>query len=235
MWYLAIILIVFIGLLLGCGNVVLSNKTAAENKISPPNGTVEIQTDTIQPLFSKTQIEEKLKLLAKTPPPTKLSFGAMCYEMSMPPDTISYICPACGQRTAYKSKYSNKLFSGIEEKYINTVEEKHIGVVRGGINACRREIQKVEGINISLDESEFCKHCLPYTTEPALWLLVNIGGESDTVKIRDISYLDIRLLQEFLSGSLVHKGAQDSETPLVKHIARIKELLGVKEAKHNNK
>jgi hypothetical protein len=199
--------------------VAQSNKGTEKKKIVSSDGTVEVGNDSIQPLFSKTQIEEKLKHLAKTPPPTELAFGAMCYSSSYCIGTISYICPICGGKTNYSDK----------EKRTRKHNEETFYDVCKRINACRREIQKVKGINISLNESEFCKHCSPYTTNPTLYLLVNISGESKTIKIPDVSWTDIRLIQEFLSGSLVHKGYRNDEFLLVNYIERIKELLGIKE------
>ena len=242
MWYLSIILIVIIGLLFTPKLLAQSNKGTEKRKTVPANGTVAIQTDTIQPLFSKTQIEEKLKRLAETPPPTNLSWGAMCYRsVSYFDAAVSYICPICGAKTLYgrpfldigEKKFTPDYSTG-ELKPVIFEERSYDSYGKANINACRREIQKIKGIKVALDESEFCKHCSPYTTNPILYLLVNIGGESKTVKIPNVSWTDIRLIQEFLSGSLVHKGGNESETPLINYIARIKELLGVKEEEGGN-
>ena len=235
MWYLSIILIAVIGLLFTPKLMAQSNKGTESKRTVSSKETIEIQSDTLQPLFSKSQIEEKLKHLATTPPPEKMNFGAMCYSTSMAIGTISYICPVCGEKTLYKYIGENEWVTSNGEE-LSDLELTHrkrryeaFEMVLREINACRREVQKVKGINISLDESGFCDHCCPYITYPILYLLINIGGESDTVKTPNIDYMDIRLIHEFLSGSLVHKGYADEETPLVDYMGRIKELLGVKE------
>ena len=101
MWYLAVILLLTFGF-------VFTNKLSAQTKKNSKNEIkskekLEIVNDTIKPLYSKEQIEEKLKYLAETPPPSDLSFGAMCYSIAISStDSFTYICPICGERTIYK-------------------------------------------------------------------------------------------------------------------------------------
>jgi len=236
MWYyLLIILIAAIGILFTPKLMAQVNKGTDKKKIISSKENFEIKNDSIQPLFSKAQIEEKLKYLAETPPPTNLSWGAMCYRVAILPDTISYICPVCGERTAYScgtewmwetTTKQSYYFNNSNSKNIINAEKTRF--LQGELNSCRREIQKVKGVNIFLDESEFCKHCSPFVKNPTLYLLVNIGGESDTTKISNVSYEDIQLIRRFLNGELVFEGDFGIETPLVNHIERIKELLGLK-------
>jgi hypothetical protein len=160
--------------------------------------------------FTKKQIEQKLEELSKAPVPKSLSMGAMCYEMMMPPDTASYICPVCSSRTLYKRDFDNFWY------------------VQGEIINCRRELEKVKGVNIKLDESEFCKKCRPEVTNPRLILLINIEDTEDTLRIININSNDIRVLGEFLNGDIIHKTFNDGEEPLVNYKKRIIELLGLK-------
>ena len=215
MWYLIIIIILIFGV--ACTSKI---KTQSNNKAGKNINTkdkIEIVNDTIKPLYSKKQIEEKLNNLANTPPPTDLSFGAMCYSIAISSiDKFSYICPICSEKTIYNK---NK----IDENDWWNVKN----VLEYGLASCRREIEKVNGINIKLDESQFCGHCSPKIEKPELCLLVNIGGESDTTEVCDINYMDIRKIQEFLNGSLTHKTSNDGETPLVNDIDRISDLLGL--------
>jgi hypothetical protein len=133
----------------------------------------------------------------------------------------------CGEKTIYGLKEVDN------ETEINTdtlkISQNRISFIKYELTAIQREIQKVKGINISLDESEFCKHCSPFVEEPTLYLSINIGGESDTTKISDFDYMDVRLIHEFLAGSRVHEDGRGNEYPLIDYIERIKELLGIKE------
>ena len=215
MWYLAVILVLAFGF-------IFTNKLSAQTKKNSKNEIkskekLEIVNDTIKPLYSKEQIEEKLKYLAETPPPSDLSFGAMCYSIAISStDRFTYICPICGERTIYKK---NK----IKDKDWWSVK----WVLESGLTSCRREVDKVSGINIQLDESQFCGHCSPNVKKPELCLLVNVGGESDTSKVCDINYLDIRKIQEFLNGELIHITGNEGEVPLVDDIEWFKQLFSV--------
>lgn len=186
--------------------------------------------DTLCPLFSKAQIEEKLKNLS----PTKSSSSDFSYWSCMCGystfySKISYICPICGWETLYgsdsyairKEEFIPNRMGYFEPKFSNN--EAYV-IVSRELNILRKEIQKVKGINIFLDESEFCKHCSPYTTNPSLNLIVNINGESNITKTQNVTYTDILLLRNFLNGeNLANKNFKDG------YIERIKELLGIKD------
>jgi predicted RNA-binding Zn-ribbon protein involved in translation (DUF1610 family)/uncharacterized protein YneF (UPF0154 family) len=215
MWYILIALFLITSVFFG-SRVINSQIKANPNAESSLLKSPISENDTIKAMFSKKQIEKKLKHLAETPAPTNLSFGAMCYEMvAVDYDTHEYICPICGEKTVYKKNKNKEKFN-------------YISGVIWEISACRREIEKVNGINIKLDEKQFCSHCSPKTERPELFLLVNIKGQNDTTKISNFSSMDIRILKEFLDDKLVHKTDYDSELPLVDNIERIKELLGIK-------
>jgi len=214
MWYIAGIIIIGLTVLLSC-----NFKTTQRNDDTGGSNT-KISTmlinpsDTIKPIYSVKDIQAKLKVLSKTDPPDDLAFGAMCYEMVGPPNKAIYICPVCGEKTLYK----------LNDDYTN---QQNMDIIQNGITACRNEIKNIEGIHISLDESQFCKHCNPGIEEPQLCLLVNIDNEKDTTKVCDINYLDIKLIEEFLNDEKKHKGFFDEESALADHIDRIQELLGV--------
>jgi hypothetical protein len=220
MWYLIFIGFAILGVLFAPKVMAQNNKTentSNDNKkqINPTDSIAP--SDTIVLLYSKAQIEEKLKKLATTPPPTELSFGAMCYDITAfnEPKGSTYICPICGEKTHYKK-------SKLKDNWWNIYK-----TLEWGLPSCRRELAKVKGVNIWLDESQFCKHCSKDIEKPTLCLKVNIGGESDTTKTCEIDYEDLIVLQEFLNGSLKHKGSRDAEYPLVDSIDRIKKLLGI--------
>lgn len=190
-----------------CGNNKANNSSLIETSITK---TKVFFSNLFRGHFTKKQIEQKLEELSKAPVPKNLSMGAMCYEMMMPPDTASYICPDCSTRTLYKRDFENFWY------------------VQGEIIDCRRELEKVKGINVKLDESEFCKRCRPEVTNPDLILLLNIEDTGDTLKTVNIRSNDIRVLGEFLSGSNIHKTFNDGEAPLVNYKKRIIEILGLK-------
>ncbi|MBU0487794.1 MAG: hypothetical protein KKA07_18440 [Bacteroidetes bacterium] len=214
MWYIAIIITLAAGIIIGVKTGIFSGSSedAEEIKIGGTDGNIE--NDSIKPLYSKAQIEKKLKQLAEAPPPDSLSFGAMCYSMAMPPETGAYVCPVCGEKTLYNRDNYESWFR-IEE------------LLSGDIAACRSQVKYIKGINIALDESQFCKKCSPDVKNPQLCLLVNIDQTSDTTKVCGIGYSDVQILGEFLNGSLVHHGERDSREPLADRITRIQQLLGV--------
>jgi hypothetical protein len=55
--------------------------------------------------LSREEIERRLLELERSPRPEDLPGderpGAMCYMPAAPPDHWTYVCPACGKRTAY--------------------------------------------------------------------------------------------------------------------------------------
>jgi len=215
MWYFIVIISFIIGIVFTstCFNKNSENGSESTNHILI--NSVYSPNDTIKAMFSKKQIDEKLKRLAETPPPEKLATGAMCYKVAFETHiNIEYVCPICGEKTIYK-------------------KEKHpdqswlIQNLERNINSCRNEIENVKGINIKLDESQFCNKCSPNFENPQLGLLINIAGQSDTTKIYGINKFDIQLIHEFLTDKLVHLDDYDFETPLKDKIDRIKELLGL--------
>ena len=206
MWYAFLAIIFVAGVAFSCKNKIKNNNFFAKQiSMQSPQDTVKI-------LFTKKEILNQLEMIAKTPPPENLSFGAMCYEIAMPPDTANYVCPICGEKTLYKK--------GGE---IGTT------TILQTIPNCRGLIRQIHGVNLKLDESSFCKNCNNTGAAPELCLLVNIKDENDTVRSCKVDEGDLNLLKEFFEGKLVHKGFTDNETPLKEYLARIEELLGVKD------
>ncbi len=160
-------------------------------------------------VLDREAIRALLKRAAETPPPKKLSSGAMCYSTMGPPQRADYLCPDCGGRTLY--------------------EDKLAGFVQGGIAACRREfdeLEKVAGAAVSFNESQFCRDCSPDVQAPQLVLEITYR-DGKQVTVSSLRADDIRLLREFLSGELVHKGERDSETAMKELVSRLEKMLGV--------
>jgi hypothetical protein len=200
MWYLIIISIIVIGLVIGTGCKVSSNK----NKTELVN--MKIPHDSIPEVYTKKDIEKLLQDLSKSEPKNLESFGAMCYEMAMPPERVEYVCPTCGEKTLYTDNYTE--------------------LISWDLQLMRDYAAKLGEINCKLDESLFCKSCSPKDTEPQLCLIVKLKEETEH-KTCGINKEDFALIDEFISGSTVHKDFYDAETPLKNYLPRIEELLGV--------
>ena len=204
--------------------------------------------DTVCSLFSKKQIEEKLQKLQDTVSTlsileqlrqeNKIPINYWdCYFCWATPffTKISYICPICGEETLYgldetvrKEELIQNRMGYFDPKFSN-YDGDVLFTVYHGIKRYQERIKEIKGINISLDETGFCKYCSsysPYTTTPTLYLLVNINGESDTIKTPNITCMDIVLIRDFLKGHLVF-GEKFEYRPMADYTERIKELLGI--------
>jgi hypothetical protein len=202
------IVIIIFALLLGfSGARGQSNSGATKTAVS---SSVEVKS------FKRSELEQKLIALSKNPAPKELAMGAMCYKPAMPPKSADYTCPKCSEKTLY---------------IIETIENKNeahqiIEDIRVTIPNCRRTLKTINGINISLDESQFCKKCSPDIQSPKLVLIItHEDGNKHTVT--GVTNNDLILISEFLTGSDKHKDEGDFETPLKDHIKRLKELLCV--------
>jgi hypothetical protein len=100
-------------------------------------------------------------------------------------------------------------------------------MVHGGVPAARRLAGTVSGLELSLDETEFCKKCAPDAETPKLTLVVRYPGEKEPHRTRGVSVNDLKLIREFLAGKKKHTYSNDAEEPLKKHVDRIGELLGL--------
>ena len=158
-----------------------------------------------------------------------------CWGFSIYPK-VSYICPICGEETLYgldlfrKEELIQNRMGDFEPKSSN-YDEDIIFTVHYGIKRYQERIKEIKGINISLDETEFCKYCSPYspyTTTPTLYLLVNINGEPDTIKTPNITCMDIVLIRDFLNGRLVFE-EMFKYRPMADYTEKIKELFGIKD------
>lgn len=194
--------------LMGC------TQSQTQQPVNPVAGGPAIVKN--KPLSSgaKANIRKKLRALAAKPAPTKLSTGAMCYEMAMLPSKATYVCPTCGERSLYSTP---------EEKFVRAVH-----TINTDLPQMRRLIKTISGLDAKLDESEFCSKCEPKVDKPEVVLVVTFGKGSKPHRVRSVNSNDIKLLAEFMAGKDKHVGATGNETPLKKHLKRISELLGVK-------
>lgn len=199
---LSIIGIVVMALVLLIGITGCSRKVELVNQSRPPVTAKSIHS------MSQTEIKKMLKRIETRKAP-EAKMGAMCYSMAAPPDRAEYVCPTCGEKTLYSS------------------DQAHF--VAWDLQSCRREfesIKKSTELQLSLDESSYCKHCRPDAQKQELKLSVNYdGGETHTVS--PVSAHDLRLLRGFLKGELSYETFTEGSRPLKKCMPRLRELLGV--------
>ena len=191
-------------------------------------------SDTAAFFFSKKQIVEKLERLETNPPQIKLtSWWLMCCL-----DKVSYICPKCGTKTCYNNPDWDWLMSLGTEKYIwnnngyfepAIFGKNYVNIVYN-IPYCRKEIQKIKGIHVDLDESEFCESCSFSNRRPTLYLKIKIDRQFRVIKTPNISSYDIQLLANFLNDNpIFYIETHNEETSSINYIERLKELLGIEE------
>jgi DNA-directed RNA polymerase subunit RPC12/RpoP len=138
--------------------------------------------------------------------------GAMCYEMSMPPDRAEYVCPTCGTKTIHAL---NQLTGGWDAPALS-------------IKQYRTYIEQLNklGLVSKLDETYLCSACKKEGVS-GLFLEVTVKGRVIRTALQGDE--DLRKLIAFVQGDLVWKGDRGCEIPLKPALPRIKQLLGVKE------
>lgn len=166
---------------------------------------------------SNAEIEGMLARIETQPAPME-KMGAMCYEMSMPAPVTEYVCPVCGEKTLYP------LAKGDWAMPLNGLE---------GLRQMQAEAQaqaEKRGVSVTLDESAFCRNCMPQAPEgdPEAVLVVRLP-DGKVVRSENISSYDLRILRDFLAGSDVLKGSHDEEIPLKDLLPKLNALLGMAE------
>jgi hypothetical protein len=82
-------------------------------------------------------------------------------------------------------------------------------------------------LDITLDESQFCKHCRPDVIEPKLGLIVKYPDRPEPHCAWDVSWTDLTMIKAVTEGKLKYKGLNDGEAALKTQQKRLKELLGL--------
>jgi hypothetical protein len=205
MWQIIIMLSVSGFFILGIAGCFTKKST---NTNAYADSTATSTFDTIKGPVSKSEIQERLIELSKSVTPAKLNQGAMCYEMSAPLDRYEYVCPKCGEKTLYTSD------EGLAEK-ASEIESYRISVTR------------MNGLDISLDESEFCKKCSPDIKTPVLYINIKYKDDPLVHKICCIGHSDFALMYEFLCGSKVHRLFNVQEVPLKNYIEQLQFLFDI--------
>ncbi len=167
--------------------------------------------------LSRADLEKRLQDLAKAPPPTKLSPGAMCYDMAMPTQRIDYVCPACQEKTLYSNRSGNAW--------------NVPGLMLLEADTYRRLAKQLQdrGLACKLDESAFCQKCGKDIKEKSFVLETRWPGQEKPHRTVLRATNDLKLVLEFLDGKKIHAGEQGAESPLKNYLPRIQELLGLGE------
>jgi hypothetical protein len=195
------ILIGIIAALLLSVAVFVANSTS---EAAPPAASkAAIETRALSP--SQVEYRQRLQELAASEPPKKLSPGAMCYEPAMIPDRLDYTCPACNTKTVLANP-----------KPAHTAWE---------LDACRRALKTIKGLDIKLTETGFCAKCDPDAKQPILGIRIRYAGNK-THTVAPITASDLQLIAEFIAGKDKHDTGPGGERPLRDYTKRLAELLG---------
>lgn len=172
------------------------------------------------PGAGRHELRERLRTLAETPPPSKLAMGAMCYEPMAVPGRAEYVCPKCAKRTLYA------VSEGHDDPDARPADSSTVWLLEEVAEA-RQRAKEIRGIDLRLDESEFCKACSPAAKEPRLSIVVHHPGAAAPHRFRGVNADDLRLIGEFMAGKTVHRLGNDAERPMKDYLMRLQKLLGV--------
>jgi predicted Zn-ribbon and HTH transcriptional regulator len=166
---------------------------------------------------SRLELVKRLEQLAKSKPPTDLSFGAMCYEVAYT-EIVEKPCPACEQTMIVGEK------DEILREY----------------NVPLKRIQD-QNVDAKLIIPKHCSQCGFGLKEEKFQLEIKYPDQREPVKVELESAFDLQLMVFFLQGedrfteyhyferrgAKVIDGGQDK--PLKGKIDRLRELFGVAE------
>lgn len=177
------------------------------SRSSSPAGPAGRLLSTRLKSMSVEDVEKLLARVERSPEPDP-TMGAMCYDMAGPPDVAEYVCPVCGEKTVYSDEHT--WFLGFELPTVRLLIE---------------EAASASGLEMTLDESQFCSFCSPGEDDPGLVLSIEYadGGKA----VSEIGELDARLLSGLLSGELSYVTGNDGTEPLRPETGRLREILGL--------
>lgn len=181
----------------------MAGRAAAAEK--PPVAMTQLATQTPAQV-APDALRERLEKLAKSAPPEKLSLGAMCYDMAMPPDRFDYVCPACKTKTVH-------------------ARAKNQAPLQWELDACRRALKTIKGLDIELTETGFCAKCDPGAEKPVLGIRIRYAS-GKIHAVAPVTSVDLLLIAEFMVGKDKHDAGQGGEKPLQDYTKRLAELLG---------
>jgi len=160
--------------------------------------------------LSREEIERRLQELVRSPRPEVLDEdrgpGAMCYMPAAPPDHWTYVCPACGKRTAYvAAERAGEPWEAAPWTNRRTARGGSPGQCLGhaGPGFCvvaGAAAPKRSGI--SLDESALCAFCRPDAEEhvPVLEVKLPARRRGACGSTRRTSYFLLAFLKARIGG-----------------------------------
>ena len=161
----------------------------------------------VQVPVAPDELVQRLQKLADSEPPARLSLGAMCHDTATPPDRFDYACPACARKTTH---------ARIQGQWPPLAWE---------VEACRRLVKTVMGLDIELTETGFCATCHPDAKRPVLGIRIRYPNKK-AHEVAPIGSADLQLLAEFMAGERKHDAGQQGEKPLRDYKDRLAKLLG---------
>lgn len=166
---------------------------------------------------SSAEIERMLSDIEMRPAPKATKMGAMCYDIIMPPPVTEYVCPVCGEKTLYpvgERKWSTPLN---DLEYLRRLQAMAV------------KPAKKRDADVTLDEQQFCRKCMPdFTNTPQAILVVELP-DGRIRRTDKFDHHDLLMLRDFFAGKRLVTGVNDAETPLKNELPRLRELLGMPE------
>lgn len=172
---------------------------------------------TIEPLYAGKPLtfkEAKVRLdcmVESTQPRWGLTWYHHNIETRKKLSEINYDCPLHDSRTHY---------SAAVDKNFESVADN----IEFVLWPARVRIALMAGLDVTLDESEFCRKCHPDIKKPELILIVRYPDKTEPWRYGGIEYNDLEYLDAFSKGDvgyfLVEKG----------RIARLAKILGISSA-----
>jgi len=130
----------------------------------------------------------------------------MCYKPAAPLVRFDYVCPICHAKT---------ILAG---------EPRSSEALRQ-LDACRRLVKEIKGLDIALTETGFCAKCNPDAAKPIIGLRIRYAPDR-IHSVAPVTTDDLVLLGEFMDGKDKHDRGPGGEKPLRDYSKRLGELLG---------
>ncbi len=161
---------------------------------------------------SNETIEKRIDDLEARPAPESRP-GTISYERVTESPVTEYLCPVCGAKSFYP------LADGQTQTPLNDLE-----MLREGEREAQASAEKL-GAVVSLDETQFCRQCLPDFEGTPHAVLVTRLPNGRQKRTEDCTVRDLWILRDFFSGKDVVVGAQGDEEPLKDQLPRLRELM----------
>jgi len=169
---------------------------------------------------SRSELEERLAEIAKSPTDYLVFDGAMCYSRRFPnvEVTIEHKCPTCG--TIYK--YKDWGYDDIEKIDRYVVEDRKVD----------QYVDEIKALGYDIFVEHMCKICyekkygkLENSVSVNVLSFRHLDDESYITNI--VNSKDCMILAEFLKGNNAYKGSQDETIWINRKRSIIERLIGI--------